>query len=171
MEYQNSQAEIEEGYPTLEISYENYPKFVDKVAECHVDNILQELYSHDIIKDMKYLSLYQPKYYNYETDSIEMQVDFNARQLEKYCFKDNFFKFSEYLKNNFTSYDGFMSFVPNTINGIKELKLTENGKYWQVLIEFYMMQEIDFENVHERTWEDENELFWSMSTKVEDDVA
>lgn len=61
-------------------------------------------------------SIYSPKYYNYRNDSINVGIETDntlfMNALLKYI-KDNFDDFKEYIKNNYTSYDGFCSFYSN----------------------------------------------------------
>jgi hypothetical protein len=55
------------------------------------------------------ISLWSPKYYNFETDEILCELqDNDSISLNNY-FKDDK-EFLEYLKNRTKSYDGFMSF-------------------------------------------------------------
>lgn len=161
---------LEENEKPLEIECgKTYKKFISEVADNHVTNILDFLIERNIIKNIEYKSLYSPKYYNFETDRIEMLFDFNCKELEKYCFQENKSKFCEYLKENFTSYDGFISFVPNNFEDIKIEKKSNKSRYYQVLIEFYLMNELDFDEIHLQTYDDMNELFWNYATEVKND--
>ena len=79
--------------------------------------------------------LNSPKYYNYENDSIEFDLEIEKPELLKElwdkfepCDFNEFFKFT---KENFGSYSGFISFFPYEPNKFEEAFLyTEpNGKY------------------------------------------
>ena len=63
----------------------------------------------------KYDSLYSPKYYNFSTDSIKCWVRVNKIKLSQFLKLEKE-SFSEYIKEHNTSYDGYMSYLPNTLS-------------------------------------------------------
>lgn len=58
--------------------------------------------------------LYSPKYYNFDTDNIELTVEFDKVKLLEFIKKD-IDNFNKFLKDNYTSYDGFLSFTANNV--------------------------------------------------------
>ncbi len=58
--------------------------------------------------------LYSPKYYNFDTDNIELIVEFDKFKLLEYI-KTDIDNFNVFLKDNYTSYDGFHSFTANNV--------------------------------------------------------
>lgn len=56
--------------------------------------------------------IYSPKYYNYSTDNIDLIVDYNKGKVLSYV-KEYKGYFETFLKNNYSSYDGFISFTSN----------------------------------------------------------
>lgn len=56
--------------------------------------------------------LYSPKYYNFDTDNIELTVEFDKVKILNNVFKD-VNAFDTFLKENYSSYDGFCSFIAN----------------------------------------------------------
>ena len=108
-----------------------------------------------------------PKEYNFTTDKLIVNVEFRLRALEHWCLKDKPEEFSKYLKENYSSYDGFISFVPNSIYAFKEkyfneyktFKERERNNLINVMLEFYFECQIDFEtDVNEQIvyWREEN---------------
>lgn len=108
-----------------------------------------------------------PKEYNFTTDKLIVNVEFRLRALEHWCLKDKPEKFNEYLKQNYSSYDGFISFTPNSIDAFKEeyfnkyktFKEREYNNLINIMLEFYFECQIDFEtDVNEQIiyWQDEN---------------
>ena len=108
-----------------------------------------------------------PREYNFTTDKLIINVEFRLRALEHWCFKDKAEKFNKYLKENYSSYDGFISFTPNSIDAFKEKYFNEYKTFEErernnlinVLLEFYFECQIDFEtDVNEQIlyWREEN---------------
>lgn len=56
--------------------------------------------------------IYSPKYYNFSTDNIDLEVTFNKTKLLRYA-RDHKDYFNAYLKDNYSSYDGFSSHTAN----------------------------------------------------------
>jgi len=84
-------------------TYEDY--IIDYCNE--LSEFILEEYEIDI--DFKNLSLYSPRFYNFETDSIDCEVDkLQASKLNAYFLNDQ--DFIEYLNERTKSYDGYRSF-------------------------------------------------------------
>ena len=54
-----------------------------------------------------------PKFYNYSTDSVNIEIDIDIDKV-KGLLEDNKEEFATYLKENYSSHEGFTSFHPNT---------------------------------------------------------
>ena len=111
--------------------------------------------------------LNSPKEYNFTTDKLIVNVEFRLRALEHWCLKDKPEEFSKYLKENYSSYDGFISFTPNSIDAFKEKYFNEYKTFEErernnlinVMLEFYFECQIDFElDVNDQIvyWREEN---------------
>lgn len=112
--------QINEDFENGEIKYgseyfwDNFDnsKYVAKIEDI-ARNFLDGTHEADGIKiDIKVGEIYSPKYYNFATDQINLEVDYNKDQLLAYA-EENRDSFSEYLKENYSSRDGFMSFTAN----------------------------------------------------------
>lgn len=112
----------------------------------------------EIVKDMQFVGISSPRFYNYSTDRIEMEVDVNVDNLCKYCLSTNREKFNEYLKENFTSFSGFHSFVENNADEFESnfIEIADSGKaeneltrYLNVMLEFYILR-LDYMKSGER---------------------
>ena len=108
-----------------------------------------------------------PREYNFTTDKLIVNVEFRLRALEHWCLKDKPEEFSKYLKENYSSYDGFISFTPNSIDAFKEKYFNEYKTFEErernnlinVMLEFYFECQIDFElDVNDQIvyWREEN---------------
>lgn len=92
--------------------FEDYWNHKDEVGKIFTDNINDDIKS--ILPSFSYTfeRIQSPKYYNYGKDEIYALATFDTDELLNYLIK-NGDKFEEYCKNNFSSYDGFISFLPN----------------------------------------------------------
>lgn len=131
---------IKEGQ-TYDITGDNYTQYEKDVASHAVDCLVEILPNRDIIKDMTFKELYSPQYYNYETDSLIIDMDLNLKALKTFCFKEHATDFNKYLKENFTSYDGFISFIDNNIRDFIDTYETStcNDREINVMIEYYLL--------------------------------
>lgn len=108
-----------------------------------------------------------PREYNFTTDKLIVNVEFRLRALEHWCLKNKPEKFNKYLKENYSSYDGFISFIPNSIDAFKEKYFNEYKTFEErernnlinIMLEFYFECQIDFKtDVNEEIlyWREEN---------------
>ena len=114
--------------------------------------IVDDVYSavlDDIIKSVKFICIESPLYYNYETDKLNLEIELDRGALEVYIFKTNATEFAKYLADNFTSYDGFISYIANDIQGFKTQYITENkrGCTLDIMIDFYLLSCLDLDEL------------------------
>lgn len=109
-------------YNDKRISY-NYEAFynafsVEAVAAVNVKlNEILNAAAYDSEAVATFVELWQPKQYNFSTDEILVSWNISESFLDL-CFdyvNANLEAFEVYVKNNFTSYDGFMSFYTNDL--------------------------------------------------------
>jgi hypothetical protein len=129
---------------------------------------------------MKLITLYSPQYYNYETDSLVIDVKLNLTKLKNYCFKEHKEAFNKYLKDNFTSYDGFISYIANNIyTFMEDYKQQPNTKEINVMIEYYLLTQIydsdsnfeGYSSYEERLYTDVNEILYEHLETITEAVA
>ena len=133
----------------------DWSKTNENVSKFYLNYFKDEL--SDFFKSIGVLSLEfikadSPKYYNYSTDKLvcNIQIDKNVfiHELRKHKF-DNW---EQFLKDNFTSYDGFISFYPNTTiewdNLINE-KIEDDNVIIETLLQFYLEQNEEFYKIKE----------------------
>ena len=65
-----------------------------------------------------------PKYYNFETDELDLDIETADDFVDKALVAIQRFKSDEkvidFIKNNWISYDGFYSYMPSDIDGLEE---------------------------------------------------
>ena len=172
--------DIDEGYLQNNQYYDidNWEQFKKDVANQAVYKLLDILPDNDIIQDMKLKDIYSPKCYNYETDSLIIDVKLNLTKLKKYCFTTHRVAFNKYLKDNFTSHDGFTSYISNNIDGfIADYNKQPNDKELNTMIEYYLLCQIyetdsGFEgyytSYHYNLYESAEEEIYNHLTVMED---
>ncbi len=85
------------------VDWKSYHEAVAKSLCEEVSELLS-----DFVSAIKFESVVSPKEYNYSSDSINCEVTFDKRLVGSYLSSNNE-AFKEYIKNNYTSYDGFIS--------------------------------------------------------------
>tara|TARA_R100000781_G_C4079356_1_gene127180 strand:- start:1721 stop:2305 length:585 start_codon:yes stop_codon:yes gene_type:complete len=106
--------EIRENNNKKPISFDNidfdYNKYYIDVSKQLCDVIQDEL--SDYINVIRYKNINSPKYYNYSNDFIECEIEPKKDNILNYI-KSNYNDWKKYLKDNYTSYDGFISNYDN----------------------------------------------------------
>ena len=104
------------------------------------------------VLSLEFIKVNSPKYYNYSTDKLicDIKIDKNVfiHELRKY----NFDSWEQFLKDNFTSYSGFISFYPNTTMEWDELineKIEDDNVIIETLLQFYLEQNEEFYKIKE----------------------
>jgi ABC-type transport system substrate-binding protein len=133
---------IEEGktYDDYEWNYDDYK---NRVAVACCEAIQKELKNLGI--KVEFQTIQSPKYYNFSNDSINVAYHLEEdtyKNLYKYIL-ENKDAFTTYIKENYSSYDGFMSFHSNDANDwltylIEEDKLSHR---FGACLEFYLENE------------------------------
>jgi len=122
-------------YDNLEIDNAEYEKDVS-ISFCAV----LETELKDYVKSITYENLYSPKSYNFKTDSINCEIEPDTSAISAFIYK-NKDAFIEYLKENYTSYDGFMSSYSNQFSIWESetanfTELSINGHYLGSILQF-----------------------------------
>ena len=180
--YLNEMLQDEEHKSTYEIDFDAYTKAVSEFAT----ELLKDycINSDNIIKSMKFKNLYSPNYYNFDTDRLNSEIDLNLTKLKQFI-KANKSDFNLYLHENFTSYDGFMSFISNNYNDFMIQYLDDKNRCINVMLEYYILTCIYSDNwkgihkqflngeqfdtpYHTELFENNNEYQWNYAIKVSD---
>ena len=137
-------------------------------VEC-VKALLSNLCQGDnnIIKDMQFVALHSPRFYNFETDKLEIEIALDWDKLLVWV-QENCGAFNEYLHDNFTSCDGFTSFVPNNYNDFFNCLQGDFKRLSQVIIEFYILQNLDCESYEQDCVEIADDLIRDYVKVVKD---
>lgn len=111
--------------------------YVEKIIDCLPSEISDaDYFKFEIIDDEDNIEVISPTYYNYRTDSCYCLVETNIetlQELKNFGLK-NEEDVQEYLRNHFTSYEGFHSFISNDIEYWKQLDINEYVEETRYLI-------------------------------------
>lgn len=108
--------EYDDGGEEVGVDYD-FKEFMASIVreyQGHEEYILSEL-GVSFIKSIKFTgTFYSPAYYNFSTDTLDFELSINkTSMLQALATLESDPEFSKYLHDNYTSYDGFMSFTPN----------------------------------------------------------
>ena len=88
---------------------------------------------------------YHPREYNFGDDTmdfdLEVDTDWVANTFMELADKP---EFQECLREHFSSYDGFISFIPNNVSELEELLDPNDKDYWKVvsaLVHYFVDQD------------------------------
>lgn len=171
--------------------YINYTDYHNAMAVAICCAISEELESHGLIKSFEFDNLVSPKFYNFSNDSIDVIFEVDIESLTTLCEEQDE-EFEEYLKQRYTSYDGFSSSYSNDpqkwfgtlddytdglianntghcVGSILNFLLGDTGNEYMSLIyeavsEVYIGEFIDYEKLIS----DFNEEFGTSCTSIED---
>ncbi len=135
----------------IEFDYKEYYERISMDICNEVENKLE-----DYITAITYQKLVSPKYYNYQNDSINVEVELSEKDLEKIrtTIKENYAEFEAYIKDRYTSSSGFVSSYPNDAESWLEVlkidSLKSNGHYLGAFLDFIVIvEEIKEEEIYE----------------------
>lgn len=158
-----------------DVEIKDFKSFTLTVANRIADEVYYDFFVDEIVKDLDFVGIDSPQYYNYRTDRIILDVEVDLKKLEDYCFKDNAGDFNKYLEDNFTSYDGFHSFVKNNRLGFYlDYKNDESEKErcLNVMLEYYFTKRIEYygeESFKVQMYEVANEELYCQAEPVDNE--
>jgi len=140
----------EMGVDTDDIDYAKYREDVSKEL-CRV------LPDHcDLIDSILYEALVSPRFYNFGNDSINCKLTISSTEAVDEYLADNADAFATFLKNRYTSRDGFASSYSNDPKDWSDWHEDEH-KFGAVLDFWFMNEEIDEYDVYQEIVEKLNE--------------
>lgn len=119
----------------------NWQEIHKEIAKNFVHAMNKQLFK--IVDSIEYQELASPKFYNYENDTINVNVSLDTSKLQWYC-AENKAELDKYLKDRYTSRDGFISYYGNSYE-----VWAEDTKYFTefndhtlgALLDFYCINE------------------------------
>jgi beta-galactosidase GanA len=123
----------------------DYDEYHQRVSKAYTNAVEHELKSLGLVKNIEFQKLISPKEYNFSTDSIDVEIDVNIENLQKYI-AENKQKFIEYLKEKYTSCSGFISSYSTDFDVWSEdtdtfTNFECNGHYLGSILDFILSNE------------------------------
>ena len=117
----------------LEVDYD-FKNLMQSILEAYQEGETQIVKDLEVnfIKSIHFTGFWSPREYNFATDQLDFTLEIDRELMLKELAKLIDSKdFKQFLKDNYSSYDGSMSFTPNNYQEISEeiIDNGENGKY------------------------------------------
>ena len=142
IEYHNEQNNTNLVYDDFDFDFTTIQNKICKDAVSKIEEKLNEI---GINCKIKFETLVSPKYYNFSNDSINIEINFKKFSRVIEILEQNFDSFSQYIKDNYTSRDGFISsyssYASDWIEDLRENAENEAHKVGAVLD--FILQEIE----------------------------
>ena len=120
----------------------DFPRFTEECAKAYMDVFFNNADCPGFIKSMEFSKIVSPSYYNFETDRLFVNVEFEEdwRDKVKTFMDENKEWLTERIKKDWSSRDGFFSFMDNTYEGwFDELQMDDaDERYIGVMIGYIM---------------------------------
>lgn len=137
----------------MEVAYKSdcidtdFPTYKKDVCKSYTDGYLEmvnDLLDSDFTSKDEDITMTSPIYYNFRSDKIFCEIEWKDENTQKLLELVNTYKkeLTPLIKDNFTSYDGFISFVSNNIDdwidGIQDPSDKNWEDYVSILIRFLL---------------------------------
>lgn len=132
---------LETDVNNINLNFDEYQKQLNEYIAEQLHDVAVT-FNHDyIISDISYFSMVSPKYYNYDTDRLVFEIELNLKKLRLHI-SNNIKDFEYYLKDNYSSYDGYISFISNNIKDFTSDYLNKDKirQCVSVMIEYYLIR-------------------------------
>ena len=106
IEYYNEQNVTELSYDDFNFDFASIQNEICKDAVSKIEEKLNEI---GINCTINFQTLVSPKYYNFSNDSINIEINFKKFSQVIETLEQNYDLFTQYIKDNYTSRDGFIS--------------------------------------------------------------
>jgi hypothetical protein len=125
------------------------------LAEASIEGILGAVYYDEIIESIEYQSSWSPQYYNFETDSYTATYTVDFDRLKQW-YRKNGKDSEEWMRERWTSYDGFHSFM---YPGYWEEEQYMEGMRVYATIAMYLQEVLNDETPFMHVAEAEDEIY------------
>lgn len=134
-EYSMTEKQFEE--IDWETTHNNIAKFYLEYIDCKLKKFFNEI---GIIK-LNFIKVDSPRFYNYSTDKLVCNIEVDKNKFLTELQKHDFNAWENFLLEEFSSRDGFISFYPNNPiewAGIINEKFDTDNVVIETLLQFYL---------------------------------
>jgi hypothetical protein len=147
----------------------DYDRYKTDIVASFSDSLVQYLSEHKIVSYIGSLEIVSPRYYNFSNDSVNCDIYLNEENIVNihnyiYASKE---EFSQFVKDNYTSCDGFISSYSNSFEDWERytdgFKFNNDGDY-----SHYLGKVLEFitKSLLEEDGEDEMMFYYNVSEHV-----
>ena len=142
IEYHNEQNSTGLNYDNFDFDFASIQREICKDAVIKIEEKLNEI---GINCSIKYETLVSPREYNFDNDSINIEINFKKFSQVIEILKQNYDSFSQYIKEHYTSCSGFISSYSNySSDWIEDLKNdAENEAHKVGAVLDFILQELE----------------------------
>lgn len=129
-----------------DLSDEDKQAFINDLGKDYISSLNRWIYDEIGIKlFLEFKEVISPKEYNFTTDRLLAAINYSELTiLHDIAFKERLHGFSEYLKDRFTSYDGFYSYYPSDVRSWIDHSLREwDHNQTGALLDFLVSKELN----------------------------
>jgi len=150
MLYNFSEAMSDDKYQDWDFTPEGWKKYVNQTCMAWVETLKKSFIRNPLEIEIGELAgLDSPREYNFRTDRISFQITYDDTKLEDFVFNQMKDDFNQYLHEHWSSYDGFVSFVPNNIEDFLEEYYEDPEPLLDIILEWYIRVYADLNWVEE----------------------
>ena len=120
----------------------DYKGYEEEVRNAWVDGFRERM--PEIVSSLEGVEMTSPRYYNFETDRLWADVELRDDWMDemRHFIASNYDWLKERIHEDWTSYDGFMSFMENDVDKWEEhLFQEQDGRYISTMIGYMMYRE------------------------------
>lgn len=133
-----------------DFTQDGWKQYVNETCEAWLDALKSGFTNNPLdIEIGNLVGLNSPREYNFRTDRISFEITYDEERLEDFCFNTEKQSFNAYLKEHWSSYDGFASFVPNNIEDFLEEYFEDKETLIDIMLEWYLLTYADLDWVLE----------------------
>ena len=128
----------------------NHNDYMDRILETYKEiDIFKNI---DFVKKVEFIGWYSPKFYNYSNDQLDFTIDIDKRELFKTLNSLDNKEFKDFLKENYSSYSGFISFTSNNYDELYDKAIMGDEQSIGAILTYLLKDELkDIEySVYER---------------------
>ena len=123
----------------IDTNYDFWCAYKRKVGEKAFEIIKKAVndYFPDIIRDMKYMGVWSPTFYDHVTDKLALWLKVDWKRLDSWVSEEQE-PFGEYLKERYTDRPGVAWLIPNEVGKLKASKY-----YKDLSVEYFIFRALD----------------------------
>ncbi len=133
-------------------SHYDHSAFMDDWAKQvykFIDSIIVDTFKRELGLDvtLEYSGRWSPREYNFSHDTVNFDINCEQGFVKLVEFCTNHPDFSKFLKDHYSSYDGFMSFTANNVGTLLEDVAAEDMTAYGAMVRFILLMDEDFNNI------------------------